>query len=506
MKKIKKNKYFVAGLGAIAVFGFVSCEEEYDHTVDTANPVIVSYNPVSGVEDVAIKSNLVLTFDEYVKKGKGNFIIASETDTQTIAVTSDAVTLGGDARVVTIDPEDLAASEQYTVSVDQGIVTDLVGNEFMGIPQSVSWTFKTAGESGPKIAELSPADDSSDASLFKLAVTFTTKIKAGGGNISVYTSSGELTAQMSVLEQTVTMKDDVLQINLGAPLEFATSYYVLIDEGAIVDVEGNPFKGISDQTVWNFTTTSGSSSELVVWFPFNDDLLDASGNRFDASLGATATADVRLVTDPQRGKVVQFDAGSYLQLPKHNYLRPSATQDFSVNVWVKLAGIGSDPVLWGNKDWGSGGNPGILLCTDGGDVYNAGDPTSGGDGWLVNMNGGGAGSERAYWRAKETTTRAPSISDNNWHMVTVVIDRTNQLIRVYLDGTEYRYEPAKSLSTLLGPLWDEANDYPFCLWEDGTGHYNAGSDTRKQLAGMMDEFRIYGKALTSDEITGLYNN
>lgn len=510
MKKFRNKTYVnllsqVVGL-LVAVFGVCACEEEYDHTIDTANPVIVSYNPVADVEDVAVSSNLVLTFDEYVQKGSGVITIASETDTQTVSVSSEAVVIGDDARVVTINPDDFVANQQYWVTMDQGVFTDLLGNAFMGIPQDVSWTFTTAGATGPIIAVYSPEDGSSDGSLFKLSATFTSEIKEGEGNIYIYMESGDLVSQMAITSQAVTISEDELEVSLSAPLEFATAYYVNIDEGAILDADDNSFNGISDNTTWNFTTTPGSSTSLVVYLPFDEDLSDESGNVFDATLGESASADIDFVTDAERGKVIQFNAGSYVQLPQHDYLRPSETQDFSVNVWVKLAGIGSDPVLWGNKDWGSGSNPGILLCTSGGDTYDAADPSSDGSGWIINMNGSGDGSSRVDWKASETTTRASSISDEQWHMVTVVVDRTNELLYVYLDGTAYSYMDGKSLSGILGPLWDATNDYPFCIWEDGTGQYNANSDTRKALAGMMDEFRMYNKALSATEVENLYND
>src|SRR5690606_21130571 len=131
-----------------------------------------------------------------------------------------------------------------------------------------------------------------------------------------------------------------------------------------------------------------STDAVVAYLPLDDDLTDASGNKFDAKVGAKATADVAFVQDPVRGKVGEFKAGSYAVLPKHDLLRPSATQDFSINLWVKLQGIGSDPVLFSNSDWDSGSNPGLILCTDGGASY---DGTPGtGRGWIVNVSGSDA--------------------------------------------------------------------------------------------------------------------
>jgi hypothetical protein len=202
--------------------------------------------------------------------------------------------------------------------------------------------------------------------------------------------------------------------------------------------------------------------------------------------------------------VASFVAGSYAVLPKHNLLRPGLTQSFSFSFWTKLTGIGSDPVLFGNSDWDSGSNPGFIFATDGGDTYTG--PGSPGRGWLVKVatkDETGAGA-RMDWRANEMIPQAPAIADNQWHMATVVFDEGAKLLHVYIDGKEYTKATPFDLSTLNGPIWDGPNDYPFTIWEDGTGHYNANDDTRKNLAGFVDDVRIYTKALSAGEVNGIY--
>src|SRR5690606_36496818 len=148
---------------------------------------------------------------------------------------------------------------------------------------------------------------------------------------------------------------------LGSPLEFATAYYVLADAGSIVDAGGKAFEGFLTPASWSFTTTSGSGNKLLVYLPMDNDLSDISGNRFDAMQGSKASAKVGFVTDPVRGRVASFVTGSYAVLPKHDLLRPTLTQSFSFSFWTKLAAIGSDPVLFSNSDWDSGGNTGFVV-------------------------------------------------------------------------------------------------------------------------------------------------
>jgi hypothetical protein len=481
----------------------VSCKEEYDHTEDVANPVIVSFNPVLGVEEVSVNSSLVLTFDENVKKGTGNIIIKGESNTKTIDVTSEAVTIGADARVVTIKPGEMESDEKYTVTVDPGSFTDLLDNKFMGTPAATPWTFTTAGTSGPMVLSLSPANGSKDGSLFNLQLSFLTDVKKGTGNIAIYMTNNTKVAEVSVASSAVQVQGSKVIVDLPAPLAFATGYYVTIDAGAILDVPGKKFKGYKGATGWSFTTTPGSGSDLAVHLPMDQDLSDISGNKFDAVNGSTATAKVEFTTDPVRGKVASFVAGSYAVLPKHNLLRPAMTQNFSINIWMKLPAIGSDPSLFGNSDWDSGSNPGMIMYLDGALTYTG--PGTSGRGWSTKVTGG----VRMNWRAGEMTPQAPPLADNKWHMITVVLNQTTKRLQVYVDGVTYtapNLPTSFDLNTLTAQWWDAAKDYPFTIWEDGTGKYNAGDDTRKALAGYVDDLRIYNKALTQAEVTALFKN
>ena len=504
----KNNKVFVSLL-SVAVAGIVlvvSCKEKFDHTIDTANPVVVSYNPASGVEGVAVNSNLMLTFSENVKKGSGEVLIIGASDTIRIHVESDAVTIDKDMRVVTIDPPaDLEADELYTVTLEAGTFTDLLDNQYMGVSSGSSWTFKTVGTSGLALSAINPLPGSTDASLFTLELTFSVDVQKGTGNISVFKSDGDAkVAEIPVSGQSVSIDGKTVTVMLGTPLEFGTAYYVLADAGSIVDAGGKAFEGFLTPASWSFTTTGGSGNNLLVYLPMDNDLADVSGNRFDAMQGSKASAKVGFVTDPVRGRVASFVAGSYAVLPKHDLLRPSLTQSFSFSFWTKLVGIGSDPVLFGNSDWDSGGNPGFIFATDDGDTYTG--PGSPGKGWLVKVatkDEAGAGA-RMDWRANEMIPQAPAIADNQWHMATVVFDEEAKLLHVYIDGKEYTKATPFDLSILNGPIWDGPNDYPFTIWEDGTGIYNAGSDTRKTLSGFVDDVRIYTKALSTEEVNGIY--
>ena len=512
MKNIKSKTiyYIFAGMALMLFTVNISCEKEEEDQGDIINPYVISYNPVSGVGGVDLSSDLVLTFDDIVEIGTGNITITVAdvpSATQVIDVTSDKVTLGNVARVMTINPQDFLSGREYQVVLDAGIVKDTAGNLFFGMPDNEEWKFTSGGNPGdldaPELAETLPANSATDAAVTGIALTFNEEVKEGPGNITIYTSGGAVVATIDAEGDLITFDGPTASIALTSSLDFGTSYYVHVDDGAIKDIAGNNFTGISDDSTWAFTTTAGSGSDLVVHLPFDGSLADISGNRFDAVgkgdyKGVPVSHD--FVTDGERGEVIKFNPGSFAQLPKHDLLRPGATQNFSVNLWVKLAGTDSDPAFIGNKNWDNGSEAGWLICTDDGHEYVPGDDN---DGWSVNISDG----NRTDWEAGDCVpTNAPSVSDDQWHMVTFTVDRPNGKLSVYIDGVFYTHPEGEDISVQTGPFYDETLDYPVTIWEDGTGVYNHGDDRRIEMTGLMDELSIYNKVLTQDDITALFNN
>lgn len=55
-----------------------------------------------------------------------------------------------------------------------------------------------------------------------------------------------------------------LAINPSTNFDYETEYYVIIDSGAVVDTEGNPFMGITASSTWSFTTASSTDPLIEV--------------------------------------------------------------------------------------------------------------------------------------------------------------------------------------------------------------------------------------------------
>ena len=68
---------------------------------------------------------------------------------------------------------------------------------------------------------------------------------------------------MSVANSSVTLVGSTVTIDPSVTLADGTSYYVLVDSGAIRDLAGNAFAGFSTPTAWNFTTKATTLPDLV---------------------------------------------------------------------------------------------------------------------------------------------------------------------------------------------------------------------------------------------------
>ncbi len=90
---------------------------------------ILSLSPADGAIDVAVDTNLVITFNEDVLRGQGNIhVVDSATGKLGVAVdvTSSSVVISG--AVVTIDlPQDLSTQTDFTVFIDPGTFIDTSG-------------------------------------------------------------------------------------------------------------------------------------------------------------------------------------------------------------------------------------------------------------------------------------------------------------------------------------------------------------------------------------------
>ena len=116
----------------------------------TTGPISVSsFSPSDGATDVAVDSNIVITFSENISKGTGNITLragsASGTIRQTIDVTSGAVSVSG-AQATINPPSDLQYEEDTYIVVDAGCFRNSDGDVASGNAIINTYNFTTETE------------------------------------------------------------------------------------------------------------------------------------------------------------------------------------------------------------------------------------------------------------------------------------------------------------------------------------------------------------------------
>lgn len=175
-----------------------------------------------------------------------------------------------------------------------------------------------------------------------------------------------------------------------------------------------------------------------------------------------------VVKDPNVGSIVSFngttDKVEVINIPDLDF---RYNGDFSIGLWVNTTVDNSDPSIIGDKDWGSGGNPGFVFAFNGdsGWKLNAGDGTS-----RIDIDGS-------------------PINDGNWHFLMATFDR---------DGNATIYEDGVAVGTAdMSGLGSMESGYPIRLAQDGTGAYGVSYE------GKLGETYIYDYVLTPEQVEGI---
>jgi len=167
------------------------------------------------------------------------------------------------------------------------------------------------------------------------------------------------------------------------------------------------------------------------------------------------------------GNGIKFDDG-YVSLKPYT---PDSSS-FSVCLWMKTGGVGSDPVLFSNKDWGNGSKPGFVLSLRSGDVkFNAGNGNS----------------------RMDAEFQLPLDYADGWVHLALAVDREAGEIRFAYDFGEFI--TAKIPDALKDSHFNSFRNLN--IGQDGTGKYSA------QLSAVLDDFLLLDGAMTQEDLTAL---
>ncbi|MFE9996833.1 exo-alpha-sialidase [Streptomyces avermitilis] len=170
------------------------------------------------------------------------------------------------------------------------------------------------------------------------------------------------------------------------------------------------------------------------------------------------------------GGALDFDgADDAVRLPYRAEL-PLGTQDFTASLWFRYtAATGEQPLLW------MGG-----IGTSQPQVWLRGEPASNRVQGLITVRNGASAPQSAFVR----TTGAHN--DGQWHHL--ALRRGGGALTLFLDGAPI------STADVPGSV---SRNSPFGV------HIGQRMDSRAYFTGSIDEVRVYGRALSDAEITGL---
>ncbi len=247
--------------------GFISNTEWTFTTIDAEPPVVVEggLSPADGSMDVGITSNLVLTFNEDVTEGDGNIVIYNESGIhETIHIGSGNVSISGNQ--ITINPTyDFNGYTNYYVLIDATAIDDLFGNSYAGIANPEDWNFTTGSGSAPYVDIYSPANNETGVgSDVNLVLTFNEDVLANDGNIIITNATTSTEHEtISVNSGNVSVSGSEVTINSSIDFIDMNQYYVQIDYGAFLDLEGYSYAGIADNVTWNFTVGDNTAPTII---------------------------------------------------------------------------------------------------------------------------------------------------------------------------------------------------------------------------------------------------
>ncbi len=178
-------------------------------------------------------------------------------------------------------------------------------------------------------------------------------------------------------------------------------------------------------------------------------------------------------------------------------------KDFSIEIWVQTTSENKEfQVIASNKEWNSGEvkdytdnryagvsrvsglNKGwALFCQpDGSWAWNIGNGKAKGD------------EERVEIFRKDYRPTAPrqKINDGEWHHLVFTVNRKANEARMYFDGHNVAIY-------YMGPVRDLDSGLPVCLANDAKG-----IDPKLTFNGAIDNFRIYDRALSSEDVACNY--
>jgi hypothetical protein len=293
---------------------------------DTVVPTATLFTPQGAAANDAA---MTITFSEKIQVGTGNIYVRNYANgevVETIAVNSTNVTIDAAGTKATIKHANFPAAMNFFATADAGSFKDIStnGNPWAGIASDAinTWKFSTLDAVPPVIlpqAGLYPVPGATNVALnTSIHVVFDKEIKLNTDAVTrwvvIYNEDWTPNQVIEVNSSNIELKpvtSPVYQNNRimsikHSNLQPSKKYFVRVSAGSVVDLAGNTFGGIMDDS-WSFSTEDNNAPMVVSLSPADN----ATGvdNKaklvmtFDRSIVANAAGKIKLYKESTPGQL-----------------------------------------------------------------------------------------------------------------------------------------------------------------------------------------------------------
>ena len=250
--------YTVLPVGVVTNYlGNSALLDTYSFTTEVG-PVITSFSPTSGATDIAVDTNIVLTFDKNIRAGSGTITLRSDSSSGTIIESYDVTSsarLTFSTNTLTIDPtSDLSIGTNYYVVVPDEAVAGYAGTD--------TYNFTTINV--VNVSSYSPTNGATNQSVStNISLTFDNTPSRGTGTITLRSGSAGGTIIESYDAATsprISIAGNIWTLDPTSDLPKGASIYLVIPNTAITpNYEGLNIGG--GTASYSFTTVAPSLGE-----------------------------------------------------------------------------------------------------------------------------------------------------------------------------------------------------------------------------------------------------
>ncbi len=296
---------------------------------DYVVPTATAYTPQGATANNAA---MTITFDEKVQVGTGNVYVRNYLNgeiVETIAISSTTATIDATGKIVTIVHADFPAAMNFFATADAGTFKDISANANawagIAIDQINVWKFSTADAVPPVVipqAGLYPAPAATNVALNTvIQVLFDKEIKLNPDMVTrwvvIYNEDWTPSQVIPVNAGNIELKPITTPVYKAnrimsikhTNLDPSKKYYVRVMPGSVVDLAGNLFAGIMDDS-WYFSTEDNNPPALVSLSPADNatgvDNKSTLVMTFDRSVIANAAGKIKLYKESQPGQLGQL--------------------------------------------------------------------------------------------------------------------------------------------------------------------------------------------------------